>query len=106
MEHDIPAPGNPAVVGLLKSDEMRALVREVGEIGQALYRETVAIRTGQLARSARIETLIDGDRWACDLIVGEGTRHGLPHEFGYDADGQPVEGFHDLNQVLNILGSL
>lgn len=106
MENHIPAPNNPAVVGLLKSSEIRSIVRDVGEIAQALYRETVAIRTGQLARSARIETAISGDRWACFLTVGEGTRHGLPHEFGHDGGGDPIAGHRDLNQVLNMLGSI
>lgn len=110
MENNIPAYPNHGVLGLMKSPQMRSLMFERGEMAQAIYREVVSKRTGRLARSARVETFIGGknnDRWCSRLIVGEGTQYGLPHEFGYD-DGDEGVGaaYADLNQVLNMLGTL
>lgn len=110
MEHNIPSHPNPAITALLLGPEMRSLMREKGELAEALWRELVAIRTGRLARSSRIETHIGGrgnDRWAVTLTVGgAGAAHGLPHEFGHDSDGRPVVGAHDLNAALTMLGGL
>ncbi|WP_052313663.1 hypothetical protein [Nocardia thailandica] len=110
MKNHIPAPNNPAVVGLLKSREMRAVMFERGEIAQAIYREIVSKRTARLARSARVSTFIGGernDRWCAELTIGESVHYGLPHEFGYDDGDAHVEaGFFDLNATLNMLGSL
>ncbi|RBO87027.1 hypothetical protein [Nocardia puris] len=114
MQHDIPVP-NPAVTALLMSREMRALMWERGEIAQALYREIVSKRTARLARSARPETFVGGDRndrWCVRLLVGgPGAYYGLPHEFGYEIEHEDetvtvVEGAHDLNLVLNAMGTL
>lgn len=109
MDHNIPSHPNPAITGLLLSPEMRGLMREKGEIAEALFREIVAIRTGRLARSSRVETHIGGrsnDRWAVTLTVGAGAPYALPHEFGYDDDSRAVAGARDLNQVLNMMGGL
>lgn len=110
MENDIPAYPNHAVLGIMKSAQMRSLMFERAEIAQAIYTDTVSKRTGRLARSARVETFIGGkanDRWCGRLIVGEATQYGLAHEFGYD-DGDEGIGaaYHDLNEVLNMLGTL
>lgn len=113
MQHDIPswpADSNPAVQGLLKSPEMRALMFERAETAQALYRDIVAKRTGRLARSARVETYIGGernpnDRWCGRLIVE--APYAASHEFGFDDGDLDVRaGVHDLNVVLNQLGQL
>jgi len=118
MRHDIPsrgsgsgAGGNPAIAGILLSSQMRALMRERAEIAQAIYRDIVAKRTGRLARSARVETRIGGrqkDRWVGVLTIGGSEApHGLPHEFGTDDGDTNVQAAaHDLNQVLNMLGTL
>jgi hypothetical protein len=102
---------NPAIAAILLSPQMRALMSERAEMAQAIYRDIVAKRTGRLARSARIETFIGGrnnDRWKSRLIVGGSTApHGLPHEFGSDdGDVQVRAAANDLNQVLNMLGTL
>lgn len=108
MEHNIPAYANYGVLGLMKSPEMRSLMRERGEIAEALYREIVAKRTGRLARSTRIETHIGGkanDRWEVTLTVT--APYAASHEFGYDDGDQGVgAAYRDLNQVLNMMGSL
>ncbi|MEU3011058.1 hypothetical protein [Nocardia asteroides] len=109
MEHNIPSHPNPAITALLLGSEMRSLMREKGELAEALWRELVAIRTGRLARSSRIETHIGGrsnDRWAATLIVGTGAPYGVAHEFGHDNDGRPVVGAHELNAALTMLGGL
>ncbi|WP_280471005.1 hypothetical protein [Nocardia cyriacigeorgica] len=115
MQHDIPAPNNPAVVGLLKSPEMRSLMQEVTEAAQALYRAEVAKRSGALSHSARVETFVggrDNDRWCGRLTVGGlspigDVDYGASHEFGRDGgDEHVIAGAHDLNRVLNLLGQL
>jgi hypothetical protein len=110
MENNIPAYPNHAVLGIMRSAQMRSLMFERAEIAQAIYTDVVSKRTGRLARSARVETFIGGkakDRWCGRLIVGEGTSYGLAHEFGYD-DGDEGIGaaYNDLNTVLNMLGTL
>lgn len=113
MRHNIPAPpvrDNPAVTALLKSSEMRALMFERGEIAQAIYQEIVAKRTGRLARSARVETFLGGDRrpndrWCARLIVT--ATYAASHEYGTDDGDEDIRaGAHDLNVVLNQLGQL
>jgi hypothetical protein len=102
----IPSP-NPALGAILKSSEMRSLVQEKAEMAQALYRDLVRKRTGQLARSARVSTYIGGarnDRWIAEMIVD--APHAAAHEFGVgDKPGSlPKTAVHaaadDLNQVL------
>lgn len=111
MRHHIPTNSNPAIAAILLSSRMRAMVFERAEIAQAIYRDVVAKRTGRLARSARAETIIGGrnkDRWVGVLTVG-GTEapYGLPHEYGSDDGNTQVRAAaHDLNQVLNMLGTL
>lgn len=115
MENHIPyraASGggsNPAIAGILLSDRMRTIMAAKAGKAQDLYQGIVAYRTGRLAASARVEVFIGGkaaDRWCSRMIVGETIRYGASHEFGYD-DGDTHIGAaaHDLNQVLNMLGS-
>ncbi|MEV4155413.1 hypothetical protein AB0J48_20520 [Nocardia salmonicida] len=110
MDHNIPSHPNPAITALLLAPEMRSLMREKGELAEALWRELVAIRTGRLARSSRLETHIGGrgnDRWTATLTVGgDGADYGIPHEFGHDSDGRPVVGAHELNAALAMLGGM
>lgn len=111
MEHDIPAYPNPAVVGLLRGSEMRALMFERAEMAKAIYQDIVSKRTGRLARSAHSETFIGGaanDRWCGRLTVGDASAYyGVSHEFGTDDGDNGIHaGFHDLNVVLNSLGAL
>ena len=107
MQHNIPVP-NPAIRDILRSAQMRSMMLEKAEIAQAIYRGIVAKRTGRLAQSARPETFIGGgqrDRWCSRLVVE--ASYAASHEFGHD-DGNTNIGAaaHDLNQVLNALGTL
>ncbi len=105
MRNRIPTP-NPAVAGLLRSEGIRDLVQ--GKVNQALvlYRQTVAKRSGDLAKSARAEVVIGGvrsDRWVGRLTVGsDSAPYAASHEFG----AQERAGAHDLNAVLNAMGQL
>lgn len=87
----------------LKGPEVRSLVRGSAEEVEALYRASVAKRTGRLAGSTRIETFIGGrknDRWCARLIAN--TTYAAPHEFGYDTeDGRHVQGSHELAKALD-----
>lgn len=107
MKNKVPKP-NPAITAALRSPEMRSLVAGRAEAAKAIYQEIVSKRTGRLARSARIETFIGGaknDRWIGRLIVE--APYSASHEFGTGDGGEHVRaGFHDLNVVLNRLGSL
>lgn len=103
MKNDIPAP-NPAVTALLRSEQMRSLVAQRAESAKAIYQQIVAKRTGRLARSARVETFIGSrknDRWIGRLIVD--APYTASHEYGTE---HHATGAHDLNVVLNQLGSL
>ena len=109
-----PAP-NPALSERLRSDDMRAIVRDVTYLAEALYREEVAKDTSRLAAATHVGTEIGGtysDRWIGVLTVGRGVEYVLPHEFGaaerFDENrGDPAfdetMGARDLNRVLEIL---
>lgn len=117
MDVNIYRAPNPAVSERLLSSDMRRIVRDVGELGEALYREEVAKRTGNLARDTHVGTEVGGtdlDRWISVLTVGTGAarEYTLPHEFGIDTEtnlGDPTfvesEGAHDLNRVLEIMSA-
>ena len=98
MKNRIPTP-NPAVIALLKSPEIRALMFSKAETAKAIYQGVVTKRTGRLARSARTSTFLGGpknDRWIGRLTAAED--YAASHEFGTDNN---MKGSHDLNQVLN-----
>jgi hypothetical protein len=102
MRNDIPAP-NPAVAAILLSDEMRNLMREHADRALLIYRSVVAKRSGRLAGSARVDTLIGGrrnDRWTGLLIVD--APYAASHEYGTDTNNH-LQAANDLNQVLNQL---
>lgn len=81
----IPKP-NPALAQILLSGRMQNVVRSVTELARTKYQAIVAKRSGKLAASARVRLSIGGyqnDRWVGTLTIGEGTAHGLAHEFGH-----------------------
>ncbi|WP_305780010.1 hypothetical protein [Nocardia nova] len=107
MKNNIPAPHNPAITALLKSPQMRSLVAERAEAARAIYQQIVAKRTGRLASSARVDTFIGGrhnDRWIGRLTVE--APYAASHEYGTKGGVQTHSGAHDLNAVLNQLGTL
>lgn len=91
---NIPNP-NPALSRILVSDNMRRIVRQSGEQAKARYVAIVAKRSGALARSARVRTIIGGyknDRWIATLTVGQGLGYGASHEFGHKQARNAVTG--------------
>ncbi|MFI7191477.1 hypothetical protein ACIBQ0_17220 [Nocardia nova] len=110
MKNDIPGYPNPALTAIAKGPQMQALVESRGQRAKAIYQQIVSKRTGRLARSARVDTFIGGrkrDRWVSRLTIGGDTvPYGASHEFGVDDGDEHIRaGFHDLNVVLNQLGS-
>jgi len=106
MKNRIPAP-NPAVAALLKSQQMRSLVAERTEAARATYQQIVAKRTGLLASSTHVDTFLGGrrnDRWIGRLTVE--APYAASHEFGTRSGAHIHPGAHDLNTVLNQLGTL
>ncbi len=107
MQYKPTSRNNPnGLAGLLRSPQVRSLMREKGEIAQALYRGRVARRTGQLARETRVETAIGGrrnDRWTARVISRPPNQHAASHEFGND--GRDRDGAHDWPAVLGQMGS-
>lgn len=119
---NVPRP-NPFITQWLISPQCRAMVFESAELYQALYRGIVAKRTGELAKSARVSTNIEGGRWVGVMEVGNPTAYyAASHEFGTtgadldtprrDANSargvfnQVHRGVRDLNKILNLMGAL
>ncbi|MEV0357107.1 hypothetical protein AB0H71_13700 [Nocardia sp. NPDC050697] len=105
---NVPSP-NPFITEWLLSRECRALVFEVGELYQAVYREIVAKRTRALARSARVSTGIEGDRWVAVMSVGgPGVPYGLSHEYGTGRTNpdNALPPANDLNAALQMMATL
>lgn len=122
MELNIPEP-NEALTAFLVGARCDEILHEIGAKAVPLYQATVAKRTGALAASARFHTEIGGarnDRHVGVMTVGDGLAYGAAHQFGHWedesnrfgsdlAEGESsvfVEGAHDLNRVLEELGSL
>jgi hypothetical protein len=84
----------------------------VGELYEALYREVVAQRTGELARSTHVSTGVEGDRWVAVMQVGfDGAPYAASQEFGAgEHPGSTKQHFqpaaHDLNTVLDMMATL
>ncbi|MFC8531933.1 hypothetical protein [Nocardia sp. NPDC057227] len=100
---------NPFITDWLKGPRARAIVFELAEMYQALYRETVAKDTGALAASARVYTDIEDDRWTGFMVVGgAGAPHGLPHEYGSGRTNpdNALPAANDLNTILNLMATL
>lgn len=113
MEVDIPQP-NPALARWLLSARCREIVFERAHTAQLLYQARVAKRSTLLAKSARAHTERGGvrhDRYIGVLSVHDAIEYEASHEFGYTsrkgkkAKRRYVSGAHDLNAVLEELGS-
>lgn len=108
MECDIPDP-NPFLVQWLLEQECRRMMQAKAEVAQAFYQARVAKRSSYLARSARVDTLIDGpttkDRWCSRLLVE--ASYAASHEFGTGRTNpdRAQPGAHDLNTVLQRLAN-
>jgi hypothetical protein len=101
---DIPDP-NPFITQWLVSPQSRALVFERAEIAEALYREVVAKRTGRLAASTHVTTGIEDDRWVA--LMTATAPYAASHEFGTDDGDLDIRpGHHELNHVLDMMGTL
>lgn len=96
------------IAGYAAGPECRSLVLESAELYQALYRDVVAKRTGRLAASARVSTSLENRRWVSHMEVGNPVAYyGASHEFGTDdGDEHIVPGHHDLNAILDAMGTL
>lgn len=120
MDVNIPEP-NEALTALLVSARMRAILDQPTNAALMLYQAEVVKRTGRLAASAHASTEIGGvrqDRWIGVLTVGGagplGTAdYAAAHQFGHwqhdrnhPGEWTWVDGHHDLNRVLEQLGSL
>lgn len=114
MDVSIPEP-NPALTAVLLSPRMRGFVAELANTAQWLYQSRVAKRSSALANAAHAHTEIGGvrhDRWIGVLSVHSAIEYEAAHEFGYTtrkgrrAKRRFVPGAHDLNAVLEELGSL
>lgn len=83
---------------MLKGQEMRSLMRSAGEQVEAIYRGTVARRTGRLAASTRVETFIGGrrnDRWNARVIAE--APYAASHEYGTEK----LNNSDELRNALN-----
>lgn len=108
MEVNIPQP-NPALTAVLLSSRMRDICFERAQTAQFLYQSRVAKRSNQLALAARGHTEIGGrrhDRWIGVLSVHSGIEYEATHEFGYRKTVRKYSPAHDLNAVLEELGSI
>lgn len=120
---NVPYDPNPFITQWLAGPVCRSMVFESAELYQALYRDIVAKRTGNLAKSARVSTGFEDGRWVGILQVGDATAYyAASHEFGTTGDEhtQPSRtastarevfhevhrGAHDLNKILNLMGAL
>lgn len=108
---NIPSP-NRRLAQWLVGPECRAMVFEAAELYEALYREVVAKRTGQLAHSTHVSTEIEGDRWASSMTIGfDGAAYAASEEFGAGTHpGSTHKHFQaaarDLNTVLDMMAAL
>jgi hypothetical protein len=101
---NIPEP-NPFITNWLLSPECRSLVFDRAQIAEALYREVVAKRTGRLATSTHVTTGIEDDRWVA--LMTAYAPYAASHEFGTDDGDLDIRpGAHEMNHVLDMLGSL
>jgi hypothetical protein len=110
MQVDLPYP-NPALTALLLSPRMAEICLERATTAAALYQERVAKRTGELAAEAHAHTEIGGvrhDRHIGVMSVSGPIAYEAAHEFGHIQHGRDphfIAGAHDLNAVLEELGS-
>lgn len=99
----VPSP-NPFITEWLVSPRARSIMFEAGELYEALYREIVAKRTGRLAASTHVSTVLERGRWTGYMAVG--APYAASHEYGTDdGDEGVVAGAHDLNLILDLMAS-
>lgn len=109
---NVPARPNRFITEWLISPECRALVFLTGELYEALYREQVAKRTGELAASTHVSTGVETDRWVGTMAIGVGgAPYGVSEEFGAGIHAgsthlhyQPAA--HDLDTILDLMSVL
>jgi hypothetical protein len=110
---------DPSAVGLfMKSPRCREICHDVADMAMMLYQAEVAKRSGALARTAHARTEIGGrfhDRWIGVMSASSaGVAYEAAHEFGYQkalpqgtlGPREFIPGFHDMNVVLGLLGSM
>ena len=98
----VPTP-NPFIAQWLVGQECRRLVESTTHVAEMLFQAEVAKRSGDLARSTRVEMFLGGrkaDRWVGSLTVGTNLDYGASHEYGT----QYQSGADDLTAVLDQLG--
>ncbi|RJO74170.1 hypothetical protein D5S18_18630 [Nocardia panacis] len=101
----IPKP-NPALAKILRGPQMKTLVTRKGLRARAIYAEVVAKRTGELAASARVETVLGGlhgDRWIARVRAT--APHAASHEYGTGRTdpAYTAPAAHDMIKVLEAL---
>lgn len=102
---DVPSP-NPFITEWLASAECRSMMFESAELYEALYREVVAKRTGQLARSTHVSTEVEDGRWVGVLAVT--ASYAASHEYGTGRTNPEhnLPPAHDLNTILDMMATL
>jgi hypothetical protein len=115
---------DPSAVGeWLKGQRCREICFGIADVAAMLYVAEVAKRTGDLSHTARPYTEIGGkrhDRWIGVMAASSSSVfYEASHEFGYTSrglgpgvgkegpreKGHFIPGYHDLNFVLEQLGS-
>lgn len=105
---NVPSP-NPFITEWMAGPICRSIMFESAELYEALYREIVAKRTGELARSTHVSTGLEGGRWTGILDVGfVGAPYAASHEYGTGRTNpdEALPAAHDLNTILDMMGSL
>lgn len=116
---DVDLKTDPSAVGeFMKSQRCREICYERADMAMMLYQAEVAKRTGNLSRTAHARTEIGGkrhDRWIGVMSVSaRSVEYEAAHEFGYTkkvghgalGPRELIPGYHDLNVVLEQLGSM
>lgn len=84
--------------------ECKRLVFAKASEASLIYQALVAKRTGRLARSVKVTTVIGGakgDRWVGRVTVD--TPYAAAHEFGHEQRGVERDGFNELRDTLRHL---
>lgn len=102
MEVHIDPPPNKGLAAVLVGSQMRTACLIFARRAAALYQARVHKDSGDLAAAttAGVTTIETrwGPRYAGEVVVD--SEHFLPHEEGWDEDGQHHEGAHDFNAIL------
>lgn len=125
VELQVELKSDPSAVGaFMKSQRCREIVYERADMAMMLFQAEVAKRSTHLARTAHASTEIGGkrhDRWIGVMSVASSSVfYEAAHQFGYTSRGEGpgggkegprepghfIPGYHDLNLVLEQLGSV